>query len=151
MAVIATLSLTGRRVVLLVDALVSIAIGAGLGISAVLMLAGGGATLTFVLYILFAGTFLAGGIRNGREYLNLGHAVKTLSATPFPLVKSEPATASGQDLRASREREASAVPSPSHRDSSPRDKSPSQQAPEAETPLGGFLASFAKKPPESGG
>jgi len=68
-------SLTGRVAALLVDALVSAAVGALLVFSGSAMIAGGGGiTVNYVLYLVFGGMFLSAGVHSWRDYSSYGQA-----------------------------------------------------------------------------
>jgi hypothetical protein len=72
---------------LLIDALVSIAIGALMVFSGSAMIAsGGGVAVSFVLYLLFGGMFISAGVRGWRDYSWL-----TVSAKPGQ-VREAPST-----------------------------------------------------------
>ena len=71
MAGLAVWSLLGHRLVLIVDALVSVTIGVVFGLSGVGMLIGGGDVLQVVLNVVFGGMFISAGLRNGRAYSSL--------------------------------------------------------------------------------
>lgn len=68
MAVIALGSLVGLRMVLIVDAVVSITIGVVLILTGVLMLIDGGAVMQTIINVICGGMFFSAGTRNGAEY-----------------------------------------------------------------------------------
>ena len=71
MAAIAVGSLAGFRPVLLVDAVVSIAIGVLFVLTGVGMLVGGGGAFQTILSVVFGGMFISAGVRNWRDYFLL--------------------------------------------------------------------------------
>ncbi len=78
MALTAVWSLTGRRSVLLVDGVVSIAIGALFVLSAMGMLIDGGGAFTSGLYVVFGIMFISSGVRNWHEFFNLARLTERL-------------------------------------------------------------------------
>ena len=74
MAVIAVGSFAGFRPVLLVDAVVSVAIGVLLILTGVGMLVGGGDAFQTILSVVFGGMFFSAGVRNWRDYFLLAPA-----------------------------------------------------------------------------
>ena len=68
MAVVAAWSLLGRPLVLVVDAVASVAIGICFALSGVGLLAGGGEALQSILNVVFGCMFIGASVRNWREY-----------------------------------------------------------------------------------
>ena len=68
LAAIAVGSVLAYRPVLVIDAVVSVAIGVAFALTGVGMLVGGGGTLQTVLQVVFGGMFISSGVRNWREY-----------------------------------------------------------------------------------
>lgn len=71
MAAIAVGSFVGFRPVLLVDAVVSVAIGVLLVLSGIGMLLGGGGAFQTILSVVFGGMFFSAGVRSWRDYFLL--------------------------------------------------------------------------------
>lgn len=89
MAAIAVGSFAGFRPVLLVDAVVSVAIGVLFVLTGVGMLVGGGDAFQTILSVVFGGMFFSAGIRNWRDYFLLAPA----RDRPFTVIE----TGSGRD------------------------------------------------------
>lgn len=68
MGLVALGSLTGVSIVLMLDAVVSVAIGLGLMLSGLSMMVGGQFTFNYMLYLLFGAMFLSAGVRNGHDF-----------------------------------------------------------------------------------
>ncbi len=186
LAILAAASLSGRAVVLLADAFVSILVGAGLILGGLLMMAGGAMTTGYFLYLIFGGLFVSSGMRNLRDYRKISGdsggasrddvAREFLDSTPtrttelssaselpqqVPLRRLGPGASNEakpvripkpgvKQLLDRRPTQVSETPAPVHQESPlPKDLS-SVDPPEKKElpPPGGFLASFAKKPPE---
>ncbi len=124
-------SLSGWVTALLMDAVVSVAIGVLLAFSGVAMIVGGGViTLNYILYVIFGVMFVSSGIRNWREYFWLipkidcpvAPAPNRLSVDPTRSEDEAPSALLGS-LLASQLRERMSIP----RDDA--STSPPQQAP----------------------
>lgn len=89
MAAIAVGSFVGFRPVLLVDAVVSVAIGVLFVLTGVGMLLGGGDAFQTILSVVFGAMFFSAGVRNWRDYFLLAPA----SDRPFTTIE----TGSGRD------------------------------------------------------
>ena len=68
LAVLALWSLSGQRLALIVDAVVSIAIGVLFAATGVAMLVDGGGTLQSVINVMFGWMFVSSGRRNWSDY-----------------------------------------------------------------------------------
>ncbi len=82
MAVIAAWSLLGRPLVLVVDAVASVAIGICFALSGVGLLAGGGEALQSILNVVFGCMFIGAGVRNWREYRLFSLTVDRVTSVP---------------------------------------------------------------------
>lgn len=71
MAVVAMLALTGHPIVLILDAVVSVAIGLLLPLTGVAMLIDGGGMMQPLINVICGAFFLSAGVRNGRHYFLL--------------------------------------------------------------------------------
>jgi len=130
MAGISLWSCLGRPIVLMVDAVVSVAIGAMFIVSSVMMLLDGGWLANGLLVIIFGALFISSGIRNGRAYLLLdrtrtqrvfGSSVQLGLHAGHPETPAQPPAPSGslagELLAHSRGTSSSAQPDPSIRES----------------------------------
>ncbi len=81
MALVAIASLSGKQIVLLMDAIVSVLIGIALGFGGLFMGIIGGFDLQNFLYVIFGFMFASAGIRNGRDYFILSQYTKETPAT----------------------------------------------------------------------
>ena len=81
MAVITVGSLVGHRTILMVDAVVSISIGALLNHTGVLMLVDGGGAFQTIINVFCGGMFFSAGRRNGADYFRF--APSAMTNAPF--------------------------------------------------------------------
>ena len=85
MAVLAALSLTGQRLVLLIEAVVSIALGIVFALTGAAMLIDGGAPLQPALNIMFGWMFVSAGRRNWSDYYAFAKRVERAEHTARPM------------------------------------------------------------------
>lgn len=152
MGVIALWLLLGRPITLIVDAVATIAIGVLLALSAVMMILGGGFGLNQILYIVFGATFLASGVRIGRDYFLMARAGATTSSSSQPgaidHAQVTPSATGGSTRRSQQVRKidetarAEDVPSAAVETEAPTEK----QEPEPPPPEG-YLAALGKRNP----
>jgi len=98
MALIAAVSAAGAPVVLVCDAVVSVAIGALFVTSAGMMLIDGGGGLNPFLMIVFGALFISAGVRNGRAFM----AIRCAAADYGARAGGNPARMSGMHADAPR-------------------------------------------------
>ncbi len=91
MAAIAVGSFVGFRPVLLVDAIVSVAIGVLFVLTGIGMLLGGGGAFQTILSIVFGGMFFSAGVRNWRDYFLLA-PVRDRSFTAIDTISGRDST-----------------------------------------------------------
>lgn len=85
MAVLALWSLSGQRLALIVDAVVSIAIGVLLALTGVVMLIDGGGALQSALNVVFGWMFVSAGRRNWSDYYAFKPATEPVPRTARPM------------------------------------------------------------------
>ena len=154
MAVLALWSLTGARLSLIVDAVVSIAIGVLLALTGVVMLIDGGGTLQSVLNVMFGWMFVSAGRANWGVYQL---STEPAEHTARPMANPTPAQQPPRQFVSDQAEAIATVPlavadikpvaPAAHIPATPEPEiEPTQDATPNETP-GGFLESFADEGP----
>jgi len=174
MAATLVASLTGKRWVLAIDGVASIAIGVALGLSALIMMLGGGLGINQLIYVFASGMFISAGLRNARDYRDLRPTLLSDESNEFQNVLFEPARAQQpvqQAVHQSPSKAATKTPPPERRNllltrslkgsagavpeqdlgmkpkTSPVPATEVPNAAPSPPPPDGYLASFAKKKP----
>ncbi|MEK6677260.1 MAG: hypothetical protein AABZ47_16615 [Planctomycetota bacterium] len=145
-AAIAGLSLLGKSWVLMFDGIISVPIGLCLATAGVVMVANGGSMMQ-ILYVIFGGTFVSGGIRNGRAFLAIRRRFVSASGVEPAIGEGNSHwTPAGDDVAkvspALLKRHAFSESAPQQR--VPMASPASSDVPVAPPPSG-YLASFARK------
>lgn len=175
MAALAVWSLVGTGLALIVDAIVSMAIGGLLALTGIAMFLDGGGALQSALNVMFGWMFVSVGVRNWRDYFlltKLSHGAVGLAApfgqstreggvSPSPREREprfqHPAPEPMKESPASRparvdsppsvlESDPATLPDPARAEVNPSQTDPVDRS-ERDDDSGGFLASFADEGP----
>lgn len=148
MAVLALCSLSGQRLTLIVDAIVSIAIGLLFALTGVVMLIDGGGILQSVLNVMFGWMFVSAGRRNWSDYYALAdrveHTARPMASPPHirppPPQATQPRAAAATTVPLAIEEIKPKAPEP-RAPTTPEPEPTPEDAPD------GFLESFADEGP----